>query len=412
MTIQILKEGSVTSAAGFLASGMHAGIKPIKRKYDCSLIYSERSAVSAGVFTINKAKAWPLVYDETVIHRPAHRAILANSGNANCFNGVSGQKTVKMSLKTLSSKLKIKSKEILLASTGIIGRPFPIEKLRAAIPVLVKQLSKEGANDSARGILTTDTIPKEIAVRFRISGKTVTLGGIAKGSGMVYPHMVLPQNGKKHATMLAFLTTDLSISKSMLKKALISVTNQTFNNIAIDNDISTNDMVIVLANGFAKNPKITKEDASFDTFVKALYTVSSYLSREMVKDGEGVQHVCEIRIKGAKTNEDARKAAKQIATSMLVKTMLTGEDPNWGRVVAAVGASRVDFSKTLDVSFDGIYILKNGRYLVHNKTKMRRVLHKKEFVLQVNLKKGSGEETFLTTDLTKFYVWINSTYSS
>ena len=284
----------------------------------------------------------------------------------------------------------------------------------------LKQLSKEGGADAARGILTTDTIPKEFAVRFRIGGKQVTLGGIAKGSGMVHPHMALPgrqerassSTGERHATMLCFLTTDLAISKPMLKEALSQVTNRTFNNIAIDNDMSTNDMAVVLANGLAGNPHIDHHGKSFDTFVKALHSVCSHLARELVKDGEGVRHVCEIFVKGAKTPEEARAAAKQIATSMLVKTMLTGEDPNWGRVVAAIGASGVEFSKSLDISFDGIYILRNGRYLVWNKSKIRKVLHKKEFVLQVDLKKGVCEETFLTTDLTKFYVWINAAYSS
>ncbi len=408
--MNIIKNGSVTTPAGFLASGMHAGIKPIKRKLDCSLIVSKVPATSAGVFTINQAKAWPLVYDESVIERPKHRAILANSGNANCFNGESGRRTVRTSLKLLSSKLKINPKEILLASTGIIGKPFPIEKLKAAIPVLVSELSKGGANNAARGILTTDTCPKEIAVRFRSGGRWAALGGIAKGSGMVYPHMALPN--ERHATMLCFFTTDLAISKPMLKEALSLAIQKTFNNIVIDNDMSTNDMVLVLANGLAKNDLITKPGKSFDAFVNTLTGTCAHLARELVRDGEGVRHVCEIQVKGAKTQEDARAAADKIATSMLVKTMLAGEDPNWGRVVAAVGASGAHFSKSLDVSFDGIYILRNGRNLPRNRGKVRKVLQKKMFVLQVNLKKGVFEETFLTTDLTKFYVWINASYSS
>ena len=233
---------------------------------------------------------------------------------------------------------------------------------------------------------------------------------MAKGAGMVFPHMTL--TGERHATMLCFLTTDLAISKPMLAQALAEATDRTFNHIAIDNDMSTNDMVVVLANGLAKNEPIIKPDRSFEAFKKVLTDVCAHIARELVRDGEGVRHVCEISVQGAKTREDAKLVGKQIATSMLVKTMFAGEDPNWGRVVAAVGASGAQFSKDLDVAFDGVYILKNGKGLLRNRSQVRKVLQKKEFVLQVNLKKGSIEERFFTSDLTKFYVWINSRYSS
>ncbi len=410
MALKFIKDGGVTSPAGFLASGMHGGIKPLTRKYDCSLIVSEKPAVSAAVFTVNKAKAWPLLYNQSIIRKPKHRAILANSGNANCFNGKSGAKAIQSSLKLLSSALKIKKREALLASTGIIGKPFPIEKLEAAIPLLVGQLSKSGGIDAARGILTTDTYPKEIAVQFRVGSKKVTLGAMAKGAGMVLPHMT--PTGERHATMLCFVTTDLAISKPMLTKALADAVDRTFNHIAIDNDMSTNDMVVVLANGLAKNDPITHPGKSFEIFKQVLTRVCSEIARALVKDGEGVKHVCEIHIQGAKTRKEAKLVGKQIATSMLVKTMLAGEDPNWGRVVASIGASGAQFSKNLDVAFDGVYILKNGKGLFRNRPRVRKVLQKKEFVLQVNLKKGSFEETFFTSDLTKFYVWINSSYSS
>ncbi len=409
MTTKFIKNGSVTSAAGFLASGMHCGIKAIKRKYDCSLIVSEVPAVSAGVFTVNKAKAWPLLYDEAAIFKKTHRAILANSGNANCFNGRSGKKTVELSRQLLAQQLRIKRDEILLASTGIIGKPFPMKKLAEAIPVLARQLSKEGAHDAARGILTTDTYPKEIAVQFRVGGKKITLGAMAKGAGMVCPQMTSPA---RHATMLCFVTTDAVIAKLALQKALAEVTAETFNNIVIDNDMSTNDTVIVLANALAQNPPIEDSGKSYKIFKKALHAVCSHIAKELVRDGEGVKHVCEIRIGGAKTKEQARAAAKQIATSMLFKTMLAGEDPNWGRVVASIGASQVEFSSDLDIAFDSIYILKNGKPLLSNRQQVRNILRKKDFMLQVNLKKGIFEERFLTSDLTKFYVWINSTYSS
>ena len=410
MSIKRVKQGGITTAAGFKASGMSAGIKVNRRKYDCSLVVSEVPAVSAGVFTINKAKAWPLLYDESVIGKSTHRAILANSGNANCFNGPSGKKTVQKSLEALSSELGVKTHEILLSSTGIIGKPFPIECLVSAIPTLVKQLSRSGGTDAAKGILTTDTKPKEIAVQFHVGGKLCSLGGFAKGAGMVCPTMAL--SGARHATMLCFLSSDVSISKALLERALAEVTEQTFNNIVIDNDMSTNDMVVAFANGLAGNEKITQQDKDYKIFKKALSKVCAHLSRELVKDGEGVTHVCEIKIKNAKTDEEARRVGKLIATSMLFKTMLAGEDPNWGRVVASIGASQVEFSKYLDISFDGIYILKNGKGLIKNREKVRKILKKKTFTLQVDLKKGKCENTFLTSDLTKFYVWINSSYSS
>jgi len=411
LRLEELKNGSVTSPLGFLASGMRCGIKRAKRKFDSTLIVSTAPATSAGVFTTNKAKAWPLLYNETVIGRPTHRVILANSGNANCFNGEIGRRTVRTSLKIASEKLKVQQHDILIASTGIIGKAFPLEKFKKAIPVLVDRLSKEGGHDAARGILTTDMVEKEIAVRFRVGGKVITMGAIAKGAGMVYPHMALPGKSR-HATMLCFVTTDLVISKNMLKQALARTADKTFNNIAIDNDMSTNDMVLVLANGVIGNERITVPGEELDLVESALTHIFAYLAREMCKDGEGVKHVCEIQMKGAKTQEEARRAAKQIGTSMLVKTMLAGEDPNWGRVVAAVGASGVQFSKQLDIGFDGLYILKNGKEKIRQRTKVRQVLRKKIFTLQVNLKKGLCKETFLTTDLTKYYVWINSAYSS
>ncbi len=405
---QIIPNGSVALPEGFQASGMHAGIKANKRKYDCSLIVSDVPAVSAGVFTVNKAKAWPLLHDEKVISKKAHRAILANSGNANCFNGQSGLNTVKVSLKLLSKALKIRQDEIILASTGIIGRPFPIAKLKAAIPVLVKNLSKQGGHDAALGILTTDTRTKEVAVKFKAGGKTVSLAAMAKGSGMIYPVMTLP----RHATMLCYFTTDLAITKPLLKEALMHATEKSFNRISIDNDMSTNDMVVVFANGLAKNKIIKTKNADFHLFQNALTSMCRDLAKGLLADGEGVQHVCEFRIKGGRNPKEVLAAGKQITTSMLVKTMFAGEDPNWGRLVAAIGSTGIQFSKKLDISFEGVSILKNGRPIDKNRSKVRKVLKKKFFYCDINLKSGKAHDTFLTTDLTKFYVWINASYSS
>ena len=413
MSFKVLSDGSVTSPEGFVASGMNAHIKKNSRKFDVSLIYSEAPAVSAGTFTTSRVKAWPLLHDLKIIRGRYHRLIFSNSGNANCFNGETGKRAVAVSLDLLSRKFKVPKRQIFLASTGIIGRAFPIERIEKAIPELSKNLSKSGGHDAARGILTTDTHPKEIAVRFSVDRKAVTLAGMAKGAGMVYPDMNATGIRKGwHATMLCFLTTDLNISKSMLQKAVSHAVDKTFNKIVIDNDQSTNDTVLILANGKTKNKKITSEDKKFRLFQEALTYVCTHIAKGLVRDGEGVTHVCEVVVKGAKSPEEARRLCDKISSSLLFKTMLAGEDPNWGRLVGSVGASGVAFSPALNISFDGVPILANGRERARNKSKIRKILKKKEFKLEVNLKNGRHEERFWTTDLTKFYVWINSRYST
>ena len=417
MSFKVLSNGSVTSPEGFLASGMNARIKKSSRKLDVSLIYSETPAVSAGTFTTNRVKAWPLLHDLRIIRNRYHRVIFSNSGNANCFNGKTGEQAVLVSLNLLSKKFRIPKSQIFLASTGIIGRAFPIDRIEKAIPSLTKSLSKDGGHDAARGILTTDTHPKEIAIRFLIDRKPVTLAAMAKGAGMVYPDMNATgiRNGSlkdRHATMLCFLTTDLHISKSMLQKALSYAVGETFNKIVIDNDQSTNDTVLILANGEARNKKITTADKRFRLFQAALVHVCEFIAKGLVRDGEGVTHVCEVMVKGARNSEEGRRLCDTISSSMFFKTMLAGEDPNWGRLMGSVGASGVRFSPKLDISFEGVPILLNGKEKISNKGRLRRILKKKEFRLEINLKSGKHQERFWTTDLTKFYVWINSRYST
>jgi len=366
MKFKIVPNGSMTSPEGFVASGRNAGIKKSFRKFDVSLIYSEVPAVSAGTFTTNRVKAWPLLHDLKVIRNRIHRVIFSNSGNANCFNGKSGQQAVSVALNLLSRKLRIPKRQIFLSSTGIIGRAFPIDRIRKAIPELVQDLSKEGGHDAARGILTTDTHPKEIAVRFSIDGKTVTLAAMAKGAGMVCPDMNATGVLKgKHATMLCFLTSDVHISKSLLQRALSQSVDQTFNKVVIDNDQSTNDTVLILANGKARNRKIVSQDRRFRLFQEALTYVCNFIARGLVRDGEGVTHVCEVIVKEAHTPEEGSRVCRQISSSMLFKTMLAGGDPNWGRLMGSIGASGAAFSPSLDIMFDGIPILKNGNTLIH-----------------------------------------------
>lgn len=397
-----IKNGVVTSPRGFLASGLHAGIK--KNKLDVALIVSSRAAIAAAAFTRNTAKAWPVLWSSQVISEKTHWAILANSGNANCYNGEGGKRAVFESVKLLAKELGIKPRSVLVASTGVIGRSFPIKKITKAIPVLVESLSKDGGYKAAQAILTTDTRTKEVAFSFTLEGKEVRIGGIAKGSGMMNPHL---------ATMLCFLTSDVDISKLLLRRALKEAVAETFNQVNVDTDMSTNDTVFILANGLAKNPKIKKEDKGYRIFLSHLKRACRYLAKELIKDGEGVTHICEIKIEGTKTDREAKKIARQIATSMLFKTMLAGEDPNWGRVVAAVGATQIPFDpKRLDIGFEGIRILQHGRVLKKNLSIVRKILKHKESELEVNLNLGKGQARFLTSDLTKAYVRINAWYTT
>ena len=415
--IKVIQDGSITSPDGFVASGKNARIKKSFRKFDVSLIYSKTPCVAAGTFTTNRVKAWPLLYDLKIIRNRYHRVIFANSGNANCFNGKTGNQAVSVAVDLISRKLKVPKRQIFVASTGIIGKPFPVDRIEKAIPDLIEDLSKEGGHNAARGILTTDTYPKEMAVRFAIGRKPVILAGMAKGAGMVCPEMNAAgirntKFGGRHATMLCFLTTDISISKSMLQRALSYAVDRTFNKVIIDNDQSTNDTVLILANGKAGNQRIVSRDRKFRLFQEALLSVCTSIARDLVRDGEGVTHVCEVVVKGARNPEEGERLCRQIASSMLFKTMLAGEDPNWGRLVGSIGASGVSFSSALDIAFGGIPILMGGRQKARNKRRIRQILKKKEFRLEINLKSGRCEERFWTTDLTKFYVWINSRYST
>jgi glutamate N-acetyltransferase/amino-acid N-acetyltransferase len=397
------RRGSVTTPLGFLASGGRAGIKA-KKKFDSSLIVSQVPAVAAGTFTTNRAKAWPVLYSMKVIGGPRHRAILASSGNANCFNGPEGKSAVFQSVESLAQLLGVPPEEVLIAQTGLIGCRFPIHRFKRNLPKLVKRLSPEGGRQAAKGILTTDLRTKETALSFYLGRKRVTIGAIAKGAGMVHPNM---------ATMLCFITTDVRITKRLLRRALRHAVDDTFNQIAIDNDQSTNDTVLILANGEAGNPTLTKVDRRYRLFRDALEEICRYVAKELVRDGEGVTKVCTLHVTGAKRPTEAERVARQIGTSMLFKTMLAGADPNWGRLVAAIGASGVDFDPgRLDIAFDGVSVLSHGKLRASNLPKARRVLAKREFDLTVGLGKGYARAQFITSDLTAKYVLINSSYSS
>ncbi len=397
------RRGTVTTPLGFYASGLHAGIKKKKKRFDVSLIVSRTPCCAAGTFTTNKVKAWPVQRSMKVITHAKHRAILASSGNANCMNGPNGKQAVEECVHEAAKHLQIPSEEILIAQTGLIGIPFPVTRFKKAIPKLVHRLSDEGGHGAAKGILTTDLSSKEVALSFYIGDKKVTIGACAKGAGMVHPNM---------ATMLCFITTDVAITKPLLKRAIRHAVDDTFNQIAIDNDMSTNDCAFILANGEAENTPIQKVDSNYRLFRDALEEVCRVIAYELVKDGEGVTHVCTLRVSGAKNPTEAEKVARQIANSMLFKTMLAGTDANWGRIVAAIGASGVDFNPNhLSITFGNANVVSHGRLRVLNLPKARRILQRRDYNIDVVIGKGRGRAQFVTSDLTTKYVLINGSYS-
>lgn len=397
------RRGTVTTPLGFLASGRHAGIKKKKKRFDTALIVSRTPCVAAGTFTTNKVKAWPVLYSMKAIEAPKHFAILASSGNANCMNGPNGKQAVEDCVYEAAKQLSIQPNEILIAQTGLIGVPFPVTAFKRAVPKLVQKISEEGGHSAAKGILTTDPTTKEVALSFYLGDKKVTIGACSKGAGMVHPNM---------ATMLCFITTDVAITKQLLRRAIRHAADDTFNQMAIDNDMSTNDTLLVLANGEAGNTTIQKVDRDYRLFRDVLEEVCRIMAYEMVRTGEGVTHVCTLRVSGAKNPTEAEKAARQISNSMLFKTMLAGADPNWGRIAAAIGASGVEFDPNhLHISFGNANVVHHGRLKVLNLPKARRILQRKEFVIDVNIGRGRGRAQFITSDLTTKYVQINSSYS-
>lgn len=395
--------GSICAAQGFVASGLHAGIK--KQKKDLTLIYSDVPAYAAGVFTQSKTVAACVTLNQQQLKKSKTiQAILINSGNANACTGERGMMNAKQTIATTAAALGIKESQVLVASTGVIGQFLPMDKLTLGIYDAVKKLSVEGSKDAAEGILTTDTFPKEYAVEITIAGKPVRIGGIAKGSGMIAPNM---------ATMLAFVTTDVNISHALLKKACAKATNMSFNRITVDGDTSTNDMAIILANGKADNPLIYAENSDYKKFYSALEHVLTILSKMIVKDGEGATKFVEVIVKGARSESDAATACKTICNSLLVKTALHGEDANWGRILAAVGRSGINFNPAkTEIYFGNLLILGKNYYINFSEEKAKKILQQKEITITVNLNGGRHSATFWTCDLSAEYVRINASYRS
>lgn len=393
--------GSVTAPKGFLASGVNCGIK--SKKPDLALIVSNVPAHAAGVWTKNTVKAAPVLLTEKNLKDGWAQAIIANSGNANCLNGKQGLKWAQDMAAAVSSSVCIAKDDVLVSSTGIIGKPLPIKKITDAMPALVKGLTRGGGLSAAKAIMTTDLVPKTIAVSVKIGGKTVRIGGIAKGSGMICPNM---------ATMLCFITTDADIEARALRASLKAAVDSTFNMVTIDGDMSTNDTVLVLANGLAGNPAIKYGSTDYRKFYGTISSVMAYLAKEVAKDGEGATKFVEINVKGLKRHEDARKMAMEIANSSLVKTAIAGEDPNIGRIASSAGASGVKFDGSrMDISLNGIKIVSGGQARFGLRPAAKRSMTGRDIKITVDLKAGKASATAWTCDLTEGYIKINARYN-
>jgi glutamate N-acetyltransferase/amino-acid N-acetyltransferase len=405
----IIIKGGVTSPKGFLANGIKAGIKPSGRK-DLALLYSEVPAVAAGAFTTNRCQAAPVKVSGLHLKCKTHQAVIVNSGNANCANGKFGEKDALTMAASAAELLGLDIRMVLVASTGIIGVKLPIEKVVKAAPALIAGLSSGNGTSLSETIMTTDTKKKELAVKVKLGTAVVTIGGACKGVGMIYPEM----RTQKHATMLGFITTDASISKRMLEEALDEAIKDSFNMVSVDGDMSTNDTCLIMANGLAGNDRITSKNKAYRKFTDALTFMASELAMMMASDGEGATKLVEIEVRGAKSADDARKVARKISTSNLLKCAIFGEDPNWGRIVAAAGASGVEFDiDRTDVYLGPVKALSNGAIAkTFNKERARKFFKGKSVNIAVDLKSGKSSAKAWTCDFSKEYVAINSEYST
>ena len=393
----IEKENAVQ---GFKASAVAAGLKKDK-SLDLALIFSEKESAAAGVFTNNKVKAAPVIISREHIMNGKARAIVANAGNANACNGKTGLNDARRIAELLAEPLGLHADEVLVASTGVIGKPMDMESVSRAVPGLVKALSPEGMTLVARAIMTTDSFPKISHFEGRAGGRPYRILGISKGAGMIMPDM---------ATMLSFILTDICVDAPYLKDALLSSVERTFNRISVDGDTSTNDMVLVMANGMAGNGTLSKADEK--DFEQGLEAVMGELARMMVKDGEGATKLVPIEIKGAFSSSDAIKAARAVANSCLVKTAFYGEDPNWGRIMAALGrADIVMKEESVDIWVDEVQIVERGVGKgVEAEERAAERMAREEFVLTIDLHQGGYRDRIITCDLSHEYITINADY--
>ena len=400
-------EGGICAPKGFSANGIHCGVRKNRTKRDIALIVSEVPCAAAATYTTNLVKGAPLSVTKENIKDGYARAVICNSGNANTCNA-DGIEIANKMCELLAEEIGIDSKDVIVASTGVIGQPLDIEPIKRGLPELVRGLGSSAINSdyASEAILTTDLVKKEIAIRFTLGGKECTIAGIAKGSGMIHPTM---------ATMLVFITTDVAISPEMLQKALSTDIKNTFNMISIDGDTSTNDMASVLANGLAGNDKIECEGEDFDTFAKALNSVTVHLCKMIAGDGEGATKLLECEVHGAKNESCAKMVAKSVICSSLLKAAMFGADANWGRVLCAIGYSKADVDvNKIDVSFSSkqgiINVCKNGAGVDFSEEIAKKILLEKEINIIIELNDGDAHATAWGCDLTYDYVKINGDY--
>ena len=391
----------VTFAKGFTAAGVKAGIKK-SGNLDVAVIYTKTQAVVAGTFTQNKVAAAPVYVSKEVVATGTAHAIVANAGCANACTGQQGLDDAHKMAQIAADELGVNANDVIVGSTGVIGVNLPMDKLEAGIKDAVANLSADGSDNAGRAIITTDTHSKSVTCEFELSGKTVRMGAIAKGSGMIRPNM---------ATMLCYITTDIAIDQALLQKAVSGCVEKSFNMISVDGDMSTNDMVIVLANGEANNEKITEENADYQIFFDKLMMLCTELAKQIAADGEGASKFLTINVKGAKSFADAKTVGMAIANSPLVKTAFFGEDPNWGRVICAVGYSGADMvpEKTV-VKFGGITIFANVTGATYDEKALAHVMKQKDIVIDIELNMGQEDATVWSCDLSYEYVKINGEY--
>lgn len=399
--------GGVCAPEGYKANGIHCGIKPDANKKDLSLVVSDVQANAAGIYTLNLVKGAPIVVTKEHIKDGKAQAVIANSGNANTCNADGIEVAEKMT-ELAAAATGLKASDFMVASTGVIGQPLNIEPIKSGAGTLAEGLSYDGGSAAAEAIMTTDTFAKESAAEFELDGKICKIGGMAKGSGMIHPDM---------ATMLVFITTDAAVSSEMLQKALSHDVQKTFNMMSVDGDTSTNDTVVIMANGLAGNEEISSEGEAFNSFMKALNSVTVDLCKMVAGDGEGATKLLECVVSGAKTEEAAKKTAKSVICSSLVKAAMFGADANWGRVLCAIGYAGADVDVTkVDVVFKSeagfVKVCENGAGIEFSEEIAKEVLSEKEIDIIVDLNVGSGEATAWGCDLTYDYVKINGDYRS
>lgn len=407
--MQVMKNGSVTSPKGFYGAGAHVGIK--KAKKDLAIIYSQVDAKIVGTFTTNIVQAAPVVWDKMLATTyPSGRVIAINSGVANACTGTEGTSLNESFAKVVANTFKIKKEEVYICSTGVIGRQLPIDKIIAGVPMVKDLLDDtiEGGHNVAQAIMTTDTRPKEIAVKIEIGQSIVTIGGCCKGSGMIHPNM---------ATMLGFITTDVNMKKSLLNKVLKEAITDTFNMISVDRDTSTNDTVLLMANGLANNKEIDEENYEYNTFKIAIFHVCEYLAKEIAGDGEGATKLLEVQVVKANSIQTAKKIAKSVCASPLVKTALYGNDANWGRILCAMGYAGEDFDPnqvalTIRSNHGELQLVEKGMALAYSEEVATQILSSEKVIAIIEVNNGVEKAVAWGCDLTYGYVKINGDYRS